>query len=441
MKFHILFLVILTIFTIPLLILQNKFGQSRYWLTKYLTPSAREQGYIFSLFLDRKYNKEIRLNQSFNYLFDIWKLSYKNNTDEVLKQSLDQNKKLVGLDILSSLTFAASFFLILFLLSNARIRIGDFVSVMEAIQRVLGSVQGLSYITSNLKESTYYLKDIFIILEMPSKQKNSSTESVVSNKETIIEIKNLEFKYPFSETNILKNINLEVNRGDNIIIVGSNGSGKSTLIKCLIGLYEIPNNKIKLFGKDINMLTEEEIYRKVSVIYQDFGTYEMTAFQNILLGDTEQGEKAIVDAAKKAETDEFISSLSSGYQTRLGRLFESSKDLSGGQWQKIALARAMVKDSELIILDEPTSSLDSIAEKKLFLKFKDITEGKTSIYISHRMYACHLADYIIVLKDGEIIEKGNHHELIEKAGHYKELYNNQSDMYKQGEMEMSYGNA
>lgn len=247
------------------------------------------------------------------------------------------------------------------------IRIGDFVSVLEAIQRVLGVIHGLSYITSNLKENTYYLKDVFSILEMPNKHKNINKELVYTNTtDPILEINNLDFKYPLSQNKVLKNINLRVNKGDTVIIVGSNGSGKSTLIKCLMGLYEIPDNKINLFGKDINLLTEKEIYGKVSVIYQDFGTYEMTAFQNILLGDTTKEKDAIVESAKKAETDEYIRSLTNGYETKLGRLFEGSKDLSGGQWQKLALARAMLKDSELIIFDEPTSSLDSIAEKNCF---------------------------------------------------------------------------
>ncbi|MYL47698.1 ATP-binding cassette domain-containing protein [Virgibacillus halodenitrificans] len=438
LQFHYLFVAILVLFSIPLFIMQNKFGKDRYVLTKYLTPFAREQNYIFGLFTDRKYNKEIRVNRSFDYLFKKWRFAYSKNSDEVLKQQLSQSKKLLVLEIVSSATFASSFFLILFLLTRSSIRIGDFVSIVEAVQRVLGSISGLSYMTSSLKESVFYLRDIYSILEIPEKNFPQSKQQVELEYNNVIEVKNLNFKYPFMEKNVLKEINLEIEKDSTIMIVGSNGSGKSTLIKCLIGLYNIPEDTISLFGKDITSLSDREIYQRTSVIYQDFGTYEFTAYENILLGDSASGEQKVMDSAVKADIHNYIDNLDRGYETRLGRLFEGSKDLSGGQWQKIALARSILRDSELIILDEPTSSLDPIAERNLFLKFKSITEGKTSIYISHRMYACHLADNIIVLDDGRIVEKGTHSQLLAKKGHYANLYNNQSEMYKETNREMDY---
>ncbi|WP_254788806.1 ABC transporter ATP-binding protein [Virgibacillus salinus] len=431
LQFHILFVIILVTFSIPLLFIQNKLGSDRYWLAKYMTPFAREQNYIFSLFIDRKYNKEIRVNQSFNYLFNKWTYSFNKNRGEVLKQELSQSKKLLSLELLSSVTFAASFFLIISLLSQSKLRIGDFVSIMEAIQRVLSSISSLSYMTSNLKEGTHYINDIFLILNIPEKAVRKGSFNNKKPPDNVIEVRNLSFKYPFENSNAIMDISLKIRKGSSVMIVGSNGSGKSTLIKCLIGLYQVPEDTINLFGNDITQLSEEEIYDKISVIYQDFGMYELTAFQNILIGDTKKEKSKVIQSAIEADIHDYISTLSEGYDTKLGRIFEGSRDLSGGQWQKLALARSIIKDSDLIILDEPSSSLDPIAEKKLFMNFKSITEGKTSIYISHRMYACHLADHIIVLKDGKIVEQGNHSELLKIDGHYTELYNNQSDMYKE----------
>jgi ATP-binding cassette, subfamily B, bacterial len=430
LQFSVIFIVILILSSFPLFLVQNKFGKDRYILTKFLTPNAREQNYIFGLFTDRKYNKEIRMNQSFNYLFKKWKFAYAKNSNEVLKQQLNQSKILLGFEMISSATFAICFFLLIYLLSNSRIRIGDFVSIVEAIQRILGSISGLSYITSSIMESNFYLNDIFTLIEIEfNNNRVTELKEYKPRNDFAVEIKNLNFKYPFTKSYAIRNINLAIKKGSTTMIVGSNGSGKSTLIKCIIGLYRNPPNTIKLFGKDIETLSEEEIYKKISIIFQDFGTYELTAFENILLGDIHNNQFNVVKAAKYADIHYDISSLKYGYRTRLGRLFEESKDLSGGQWQKLALSRAILKDSELIIFDEPTSSLDPIAEKNLFLNFKNITKEKTSIYISHRMYACHLADRIIVLKNGEIVEDGTHNELLRLNGHYAELYTNQSEMY------------
>ncbi|WP_370296303.1 ABC transporter ATP-binding protein [Rossellomorea marisflavi] len=437
MKFHYGFFIIFLLFGLPLFIMQYRFGQNRYWLTKYLTPDAREQGYIFGLFTERQYNKEIRINQSFKFLFTKWKRSYENNRNAYLKQQRLQSVKLLLLDIVNSLAFVASFLLIISLLIQSKVRIGDFVSIVEATQRSLGTISGLSYVISNLKESTQFLGDVFTILAVP--ESRGRKEPYESSVDFILDVENLSFTYPNTTNPALNNISLKVCQGETIMVVGSNGSGKSTLVKCISGLYKIEQGGMKLWGEDVNNLSHDFIAKKIALVPQDFGKYEFTAEENILLGSVMNKQKRnIKEAAEKSGIHNYINSLPKGYETRLGRLFSESEDLSGGQWQKLALARALIKEAELYILDEPTSSLDPIAERDLFLKFKEITKNRTSIFISHRMYACHLADRIIVMDKGEIIEQGSHNELFKLKGVYYEMYLNQSKMYKEGNEEFEW---
>lgn len=421
-----IFISILT--AIPVFIMQSKFGEEKYFLMRYQTPRAREQHYLFSLFMARETNKEIRLYQAKDFLLKKWSTTFLKNNKEILKQSISQHKKTILLKIGTSLIYSGSVLILLWLIVNKRIKIGDFVATIEAIQHSQSVISDISYLLADLYQQRLYIRDLYALFEYPE---DEATASVTFPKlEGKIEFKELSFSYPFVKKNSLQNINIEIFSGETVVIVGENGSGKTTLVKCLVGLFKSNNGKILFDGININEIDKHSLHSNISIVFQDFTKYEFNVLENITLRNPETTNNYKVEqVVKQSGAYEFITKLKNHYNTRLGRMFEDSVDLSGGQWQRIALARSLMKDSQILILDEPTSALDPIAEAELFKRFKEITEGRTAIYISHRMYACHLADKIIVMKNGQIAEVGNHEELISKEGEYARLYTLQADMY------------
>lgn len=213
--------------------------------------------------------------------------------------------------------------------------------------------------------------------------------------------------------------------------MGENGSGKSTLIKCLSGLYDVDEECVYYDNLDISNIEKSSLNKNLSVVHQDFVRYELTLKENIILGDihNDYTDKHLDSIIQSVDAKDFVKDLPNKIDTRLGKMFSESQDLSGGQWQKVALARAMIKESQILILDEATSALDPETEINTFLKFKELAQNKTSIFISHRMYSCHLADYIAVMKKGEIVEYGTFDQLINKGEYFYDLYQKQANMY------------
>ncbi len=313
------------------------------------------------------------------------------------------------------------------------VKIGDFVTVTEAVQRSQGSINQITLLISSLRERTLFLEDVFTILDTPADIERKNTLFPVPQKMGI-QFKNVSFTYAGANKKSLSNINLDIRPNENIIIVGSNGSGKTTLIKCLTGLYEIKEGAILIDNINIKDINRESLYENISVVHQDYVRYEFSVSDNIRLGNVKTADTdSIMKSADKAGAHDFIQNLPNQYDTILGRMFENSQDLSGGQWQRVAIARTMIRNAQTLILDEPSSSLDPITEANLFRKLIDISKDKTSIFVSHRMYACHMADRIIVMKEGEIVEIGTHEELIDQKMHYYKLYSQQANMYEKKE--------
>jgi ABC-type multidrug transport system fused ATPase/permease subunit len=227
-------------------------------------------------------------------------------------------------------------------------------------------------------------------------------------------------------------MSLTIKPGDTVVLVGLNGAGKTTLVKLLIRLYDPTEGEIYLDGKDLREYDPKELYNIFGIIFQDFGRYAVSASENIIYGDVsrEAEDSAIESAAKSADADDFINKLPRGYNTPLTRMFEEDGiELSGGQWQKLAVSRAFYKNSEILILDEPTASLDALAEQAIFEQFAELSEGKIAIFVSHRLSSAVSADKIVVLKDGKVAELGNHEELMEKRGMYHLLFSTQASNY------------
>jgi ATP-binding cassette subfamily B protein len=249
---------------------------------------------------------------------------------------------------------------------------------------------------------------------------------------TGIALDHVSFQYPLSERKALDNVSLDIRPGEVIALVGENGSGKTTLIKLLCRLYDPTVGTIAIDGIDLRQFNTTALRREISVTFQDYVSYHLTARENIWLGNVElpADDERIVAAAKLSGADEVIARFRHGYETCLGNWIEKGEELSVGEWQKVALARAFARDAQVMILDEPTSSLDARAEHEVFQRFRQIMQGKTTILISHRLSSVRMADRIYVLDQGRIVESGTHDELTERCGTYARLFEMQAQYYK-----------
>jgi ATP-binding cassette subfamily B protein len=246
------------------------------------------------------------------------------------------------------------------------------------------------------------------------------------------EFRNVSFSYPGSPRLILDGLNFHLRPGERVALIGENGQGKTTIVKLMTRLYDPVDGQILLDGIDLREYQLEDLYREIGVIFQDFMRYEMTARENIAVGRIEEANNLplLHTAAKKSMADEVIGRLPREYDQMLGRRFDGGVDLSGGEWQKVALARAYLRDAQVLILDEPTAALDARSEYEVFQRFAELTMGKMALFISHRFSTVRMADRIVVLENGNIAEDGNHDELTHLGGRYAEMFELQAASYR-----------
>jgi len=311
--------------------------------------------------------------------------------------------------------------------------LGDLTFLSGSFNRLRSKLQGFFTRFTAITESALYLQDYFEFLDLkyeenPSEGKLPPPEKITKG----FEFKNVGFKYPKSERWVVRNINFELKAGEKLAFVGENGAGKTTLIKLLLRFYEPTEGEILLDGIPVKQYNKTKYQQYFGVIFQDFVKFELTLRENIAMGEIGEigNQSRIANAAEKSLADQVVSELPKGYDQQLGKRFKQGKDLSGGQWQKIAIARAYMKDAEVLILDEPTSSLDARAETEAFKRFIKLTEGKTAVIISHRFSTVRIADRIMVLKDGAVLEIGTHQELMQNNKLYAELFNLQAAGYQ-----------
>jgi len=306
------------------------------------------------------------------------------------------------------------------------ISVGAFVVYLQGFQRLQSTSKNFLQSLVQLFQQRLFLKDLFTFLDIPT-QKEELQQTPFPKSAEGLSLKNVSFTYPETTKKVLKNISLVCKPGNIVAVVGENGSGKSTLVKLIAQLYNIQKGQITINGTDINKIDNNSFREHTTFIFQDFEKYFFTIAENITIGTSNQETdiRAIERSAVLSGADAFIQKLSAGYKTRLGRLFQGSEQLSGGQWQKLILSRIFYRDSQLVVLDEPTSALDANAEFALYKNLKEQLGNKMVILISHRLYNLKFADHIYMMDEGEITEEGSFEQLVNGNGAFRRMYDAQ----------------
>lgn len=423
---------ILIILSIPRLIYRLKFSYYTYSIIDNRSPENRKVSQIVWLLTHKDAAAEIKIFQVKNYFLKIFKDINNKFIAENKNLSAKQNVYSFLLDLLGNISYVFLSIITAFQTIAGKLTLGDLTMLMGAIRQYQSVLQGIIANFARFYETNLFLQHYFAFIA------NKSTITVPTNpvslpdpKNVTVEFKNVSFGYS-PEKIILKNISFTIPAGKNLALVGENGAGKTTLVKLLLRLYDPLSGEILLNGVNIKNLDPKDLRHCVSGIAQDFMRYEMTVKENIAMGDIEKIHAfgAIKKAAKLAGAAEFVEKFPDKYNQMLGKYFEKGEELSGGQWQKIALARAFFSNAPILILDEPTASLDPKSEYEVFKNLIAHTTHKSLILISHRFSTVRIADEIIVLHHGEIVEQGSHETLMKQNGRYAKLYNLQAKWYK-----------
>ena len=397
----------------------NKINQH----TKRYIPLERQSGYLNWVLTSLGFAKEVRIFDYGKSFLDKFKgIRHKISKD---KREIGYHNAWAGFwaQLIEIIAICYIYFRLAVQTFAGVISIGSFVMYFQAFNRLQASLKSFLQSLVELFQLRLFLNDLFLFLDIPRDKKHPETPVIDSNKG--IDIENVFFNYPGSDKEVLNNISIKCRPGNIIALVGENGSGKSTLVKLLTGLYTVQKGAIKINGVNINLISDQELRKKISVIFQDFNVYEATVKDNIGLGSTVPDNDKIKLSAEVTGANYFIEKLPLGYETLLGRSFNKSEQLSGGQWQKLALSRAFYRDTEIIILDEPTSHIDPIAEFTIIENLMKIIKDKIVILITHRLYILKKAHYIYHMHEGKITEQGTFEELISKNSLFKIMYEKQ----------------
>jgi len=433
MVFNPWLILLLLLAIIPAFLGEAYFNNQNYALSRKQTPERRELDYVRFLGASDETAKEVKI---FNLSgFIISRFRELSNKFYHANRALIIRRSVWGgiFSMLGSAGYYSAYVFIIVKAVNGKISIGDLTFLAGSFRQLRTLLEGILNRFTSVSQGAIYLSDFFEFFEIKSK-------IIISKKTRIFPIpiqqgfkfENVGYKYINSENWANRNLNFTLNVGEKLALVGENGAGKTTLVKLLARLYEPTEGRILLDGHDIREYDINDLRLQIGIIFQDFLRYQMTIAQNIATGNINEKENRqhIKAAAEQSLANLFIEKYKNNYDQHVGRRFNEGVELSGGEWQKLALARAYMKDAQLMILDEPTSSLDASAEYEVFQRFVDLTKGRTSVLISHRFSTVRMADRILVLDQGELLEIGSHEELLLKNGKYAELFNLQARGYQ-----------
>ncbi|KAA9166926.1 ABC transporter ATP-binding protein [Amycolatopsis acidicola] len=417
---------------VPAFISQSKYGGRAFMLALYISPIRRRMDYLSSLVTTDTYAKETKLFGLGPYLVDRFKRL--GQTYYARERKLTTKRNLVGTSW-SLLSTVAGSGIALYIALEAvagRLTIGDLALYTSAATAVQTAVQGLFTGFTGMYENNLYLDTLYQFLGTePAIVAPVEPRRMPEKVRGHVRFEDVSFSYPGAAEPALDGVSFEIRPGETVAVVGRNGAGKSTLIKLLCRLYDPTAGRILLDGNDIREFDPDELRSSISAMFQDYVTYQGTAAENIGLGELDglDDRERIADSAHRAGAAERIERLPKGYDSPLGRWFDQGVSLSGGEWQKVALARAFMRDAPLLILDEPTSALDAQAEHDLFTRLRALAAGRTTLYISHRFSTVRQAEQIMFLEQGKLVEHGTHDELMAVGGHYADLFTLQAAAY------------
>jgi ATP-binding cassette subfamily B protein len=419
---------------VPVFIANMRYGWWGFQVMRRQSPLRREMQYYNNLMTTDTYNKEIKLFTSGPFFMRLYR--------NLVTTFYDQTRRLIVPRYMTSfalgtITVVANGIIYLYVALQAaagKITVGVLSFYAQAALSIGSSFQSLLGGVSNMYENNLFINTLFDFLAYEPKIVSPPGGIMPARDGLMVEFRDVTFTYPGREEAgpALKNVSFTIHAGEAVALVGRNGAGKTTIVKLLTRLYDPDEGQILVNGIDIKDYDLDALRREIGVIFQDYVTYFMTASRNIGIGRIEDVDDAagIRTAAAKSGAHAVIERLPEHYDTMLGKWFEKGQQLSGGEWQKIALARAFMRDAQLLILDEPTSSLDPQAEYEVFARFRELTQGKSAVFISHRFSTVRLANRIIVLEHGGILEEGTHAELLARGGRYAELFSLQAEAYR-----------
>ena len=423
---------ILVLAGLPAFVAETRFSGEAFTLFRWRSPETRMQIYLETVIAREDNVKEVKLFGLGPLLLqryrDIFTRLYK--ADRALAMRRDGWGFVLGLIGTSALYGAYAWIALATVVS--RITLGQMTMYLMLFRQGQAAVSAILAAIGGMYEDNLYLSTLYEYLETPVAQSGSSLKSGPLPDDGV-RFEAVSFTYPGASQPALKDIDLHIHPGKSLALVGENGSGKTTLIKLLTRLYVPDQGRILLDGMDLKDWDENTLRQRIGVIFQDFSRYQFLVGENIGAGDVKhfEDEQRWKEAADKGMADDFIEDLPSGYDTQLGKWFKDGQELSGGQWQKIALSRAFMRTgADILVLDEPTAAMDAAAEAKIFEHFRKLTQNRIAILISHRFSTVRMASQIIVIENGRVIERGTHEQLMELTGHYANLFSLQAAGYK-----------
>ena len=426
-------IVLLLLALLPAFLGEAHFNALSYTLNFGRTPERRELDYIRTTGASVESAKEVKIFGLQSFLIQRYRelsISFYNANRRLVIRRAGWGSVLAGI---GTIGYYAAYGYLAWRTVRGDFTIGDLTFLAGSFRRLRGLLESLLSGFSQVAEQALYLDDLYSFFEIEPEIR--SREDALSIPQPIAQgfvFENVGFRYPGAERWAVRGLSFHLRAGEALALVGENGAGKTTLVKLLARLYDPDEGRILLDGHDLRDYDLDQLRAAVGVIFQDFVRYNLTAAENIAVGRIEaRNDRAAIElAAERSLADEVIRKLPKGYDQPLGRRFRNGVDLSGGEWQKLAIARAYLREAQVMILDEPTAALDARSEFEVFERFKDLSEGKTTVLISHRFSTVRMADRILVLRSGGIVELGSHAALLAADGLYAELFNLQAEGYR-----------
>lgn len=427
-------LLLLIVGVIPAFVGETHFAFLGYAKNFRQTPVRRQLDYLRILGGSKEAAKELKLFGLKNFLT----AKFKRLSDQVYEEdiALAKKKGIAGslLSAIGTAGYYTAYIYAVWRTVTGVFSLGTLVFLANAIRDASSNLQQTFSTLSTIADQALFLTDLIAFFDMkPTIRSKANALPAPRPIRQGFEFQNVSFRYPGSERKVLNGLNFVLRPGERVALIGENGEGKTTIVKLLTRLYDPVEGRILLDGIDLREYDLEDLYKEIGVIFQDYMRYEMTARENIAVGRIEllDNLEKLRRAAQKSMADEVVGKIGpAGYDQMLGRRFETGVDLSGGEWQKVALARAYLRDAQLLILDEPTSALDARSEYEVFQRFAELTAGKMAVFISHRFSTVRMADRIVVLEHGKIAEEGDHEYLTSIGGRYAEMFELQASSYR-----------